>query len=228
MSHQTLHNPWRRFAPATVKYRERNLDAWVRQPANAWSNLAYVIVGMWLWTQPSARQSSILALIPITAILVGIGSFLYHASFSLVFQVVDLGAMYLFSCLFIAFNLWRLFSLSAPVFYGLYLGLFIISLVAFLRLRGRSGFLIFIVHVLIVVVLEALNGWLGQGTADYAPFIWMLATLAVAWGIWILDYKGLLFDPDNHLVQGHALWHVISSFCFILAYRYYSSFIFKP
>jgi len=216
---------WRRFAPATMQYRERNLDAWIRQPANAWSNLAYVAVGLWLWMQPSIRESGVLTLIPLTAVLVGVGSFLYHASFSLLFQTVDLAAMYLFSCLFITLDLWRLFSFSLPVFYGLYMSLFLVSLATFLWLRRRSGFLIFIGHVLIVIVLEVFNAWLGRGANDYRPFIWMLVVLVAGWLIWILDYKGLAFDPDNHLVQGHALWHVITSFCFILAYRYYSSLV---
>lgn len=214
--------PWSRLAPATVRFRENNLCAWIRQPANTWSNLAYVIVGLWLLVQPPARAGGALALIPITAVLVGIGSFLYHASFSLLFQTFDLGAMYLFSCLLLALDVRRLLPLSDWAFYGLYLGLFGVSLAAFLRIRRQAGFLIFGLHIVLLTVLEGVLALAGRGAGDYRPFLAIFAVLIAALIPWILDYRGLGFHPDNHLIQGHALWHVISSLCFIFVFRYYS------
>lgn len=214
--------PWSRLAPATIKYRENNLCAWIRQPANTWSNLAYVIVGLWLLLQPPARAGGVLMLIPFTAVVIGIGSFMYHASFSLLFQTVDLGAMYLFSCLLIVLDVQRLVFLSGWAFYGLYVSLFLVSLAAFLIIRKQSSFLIFGLHIVIVVVLEMASALLGQRASDYRPFGAMFAVLIAALIPWTLDYKGLAFHPDNHLIQGHALWHVISSLCFIFVFRYYS------
>jgi hypothetical protein len=44
----------------------------------------------------------------------------------------------------------------------------------------------------------------------------------VFWGV---DYAGRGFDPDNHVVQGHALWHMISALCFVFLYNHYQQFV---
>jgi hypothetical protein len=44
--------------------------------------------------------------------------------------------------------------------------------------------------------------------------------MGVGLAIWLLDIHGPLCDPDNHLVTGHAVWHVLTAlavlcfFCF--------------
>ena len=40
--------PWSGFAPPDLKHCETNLAAWITTPANTWSNLAYIAVGVWL------------------------------------------------------------------------------------------------------------------------------------------------------------------------------------
>jgi hypothetical protein len=31
--------------------------------------------------------------------------------------------------------------------------------------------------------------------------------------IWVTDITGLLCDPDNHLITGHVIWHVLNKTC---------------
>ena len=38
--------PWSDYAPATIAFCERRLCAWIVEPSNAWSNVAYVLVGL--------------------------------------------------------------------------------------------------------------------------------------------------------------------------------------
>ena len=75
--------------------------------------------------------------------------------------------------------------------------------------------------MLAIIVLQIVIGISGQTAIGYGSFIWLFVTLLLAFALWILDCKGVLFHPDNHLIQGHALWHVISSLCFIFVYIHY-------
>jgi hypothetical protein len=214
--------PWDKLRPATVKYNESNVNAWIRQPANAWSNLAYIVVGLWLYARFGIETRHMLWMIPLTAILIGVTSFLYHASFTLLFQTSDLVSMYLFSCLLIVLDVKTLARIGDSAFYGLYLALVLASSVLFLRIKAKAGIVIFIVHVLVIIVLQIMIGIGGQTTIGYTSFAWMLVTLLLAFSLWLLDLKGTLFHPDNHLVQGHALWHLASSLCFIFVYNHYA------
>jgi len=219
-----IQSPWEKLTPATVKYCENNLHAWVRQPANTWSNLGYVLVGLWLYAQFKVQSPSLwMGIIPITAIAVGITSGLYHASYSFVFQVADLASMYLFSSFLVTFNLKRLVSMPDSVSYLLYFGLFLASFVAFMLIRKRSGFLIFAAQVLVAMALEV-AAWFGSETASRLNYVVAIALLAVSLVFWIVDYKGRFFDPDDHVLQGHAVWHLLSAICLLFIYRYYLQF----
>jgi hypothetical protein len=217
-------NPWDRLAPATVKYRETNLPAWIRQPANTWSNLGYVLVGLWLFLQFRIQEPSLwMGIIPITAVAVGIGSGLYHASYSFVFQVMDLASMYLLSSFMVTFSLNRLVPMPEGVSYALYFGLFLGSFVVFLVVRKRSGFLLFAAQVLAFILLEV-GMWIGGYPANRLHFVLAIALCGVSIVFWIVDYTGRAFDPDNHVIQGHAVWHMLSAVCLLLLYNYYQQF----
>jgi len=100
--------PWSSLQPATMKFCEENLCSWVTQPANAFSSLIYIILGIFLLFYYKKEKNKALRIIPIVSILIGISSFLYHASFSFFLQVFDLASMFLISSFIIAFNLRRM------------------------------------------------------------------------------------------------------------------------
>ena len=217
--------PWGRLAPATVKYHEDNLRSWIKQPANAWSNLAYVVVGVWLLARFETQDlATPLLLIPVTAILIGVTSLLYHASFSLLFQILDLCSMYLLSSVLIVLSARRVWHLGNGYFYLLYLVLVVTAVTLFLLIRKTSGIIIFGVHILAIIALEFVGLIAGGVPVGYGSFAWMLALFLVALVFWILDYKRVLFTPGNHWIQGHAIWHVLSSFCFVFIYNHYRQF----
>ena len=99
--------PWSMFHPPTIKYCESNLCSIITQPANTWSNLVYFIVGIYLSKQNLKDGIYYLKYIPLIAILTGISSFLYHASFTFLMQFFELSSMYLFSAMIIVLNMRR-------------------------------------------------------------------------------------------------------------------------
>ena len=94
--------PWESWARPNIKWCEDNLCAWVTTPANTWSNVAYVVVGVaMLWEsyrcgqhkskRPRERTVSHLGL---ASIVVGVTSFLFHMSYTAVFQFADFFGMH--------------------------------------------------------------------------------------------------------------------------------------
>jgi len=86
--------PWYALAelgPPNIKWCEERLCAWINEPANAWSNLAFVIVALmisWLARGRPAASDTLRRFAP-TVALVGVCSFVFHASNTYVTQLLD-------------------------------------------------------------------------------------------------------------------------------------------
>jgi len=50
-----------------------------------------------------------------------------------------------------------------------------------------------------------------------------LAIFAVAFTIWNLDGNKIICSPDNHILQGHAIWHLMMAVSFYCIYLYHRS-----
>ncbi|MBN1413390.1 MAG: hypothetical protein JW969_21285, partial [Spirochaetales bacterium] len=59
---------------------------------------------------------------------------------------------------------------------------------------------------------------------DYKYMGMAIMLFIISFVFWILDGFGLIFSPDNHFIQGHGLWHIINSFCFLFLYLFYKQF----
>ncbi len=223
--------PWSDFLPPTIQFCEKNLCSFITTPSNTFSNLAYIVIGIYLLLKKKDESSSVqLKLIPISAILTGVASFLYHASFTLFFQFFDLSAMYLFSSLLIVLNWKRLRGGSDRNLLLSFIGLVFSSMVA-LYIFKKIGIYIFALHLLIAIFLE-LKIFLKKKRQEhkvdvyffpyYKNFILSILFFGVAFGIWILDYKRIVCNPDNHILQGHAIWHILTALCYLFLYKFYS------
>lgn len=214
--------PFEGFEPATMKFCEENLCSYIKQPANTWSNLAYIFVGIFLWFKiRKETNSSSLLLFSISAVLVGINSFLYHASFIFYTQVLDLTSMFLLSCLLIAFNLKRAGWIQEKKLNLIYLLSVLISLALLLLIKKKSGEYIFGIHIGIALFLELLIVLRKNIYPKYRNLQIAIGIFLISYIAWILDITGILCSPDNHFLQGHAAWHIINSFCFIYLYLFY-------
>ncbi|HXS99327.1 MAG TPA: ceramidase domain-containing protein [Elusimicrobiota bacterium] len=213
--------PWFGWSPATMHFCEALTAGPLAQPANAVSSLAFCAVGVSLYR--TMQEKNALLLFPISAFLVGITSFLYHASWTFFFQVFDVSSMLMLSCLLMSFNAARLSLVDKRRLPVVYVALLVLSIAALVTLRGKSGEYIFGVEIALVAAMEAVLARRRLGT-DYAPFLKALAVFLAAYAIWLTDVHELVCAPDNHYLQGHAVWHVLNAFCFYFLYRFYRQF----
>jgi hypothetical protein len=57
--------------------------------------------------------------------------------------------------------------------------------------------------------------------AAFRPFLQALGIFLCSFAIWVTDITGLLCDPDNHLITGHAIWHVLNAVCIWMLGAFY-------
>lgn len=211
--------PWSDYAPATIAFCERRLCAWVVEPSNAWSNLAYVMVGLWILWRRRMRPATSLTSIGVAAVLLGLGSFSFHATGIRVFEVVDVSGMYLISGLALTFALQRALGWRDGVAVGFFAASVLGSSLLMMAL-GNDGIGMFAIQTIAAIGIEA-RLWPRTPPA-IAP--WMLRAVAasiVAFVVWVLDKHGPLCHPDNHLVTGHAVWHVLTAAAILFFFHFH-------
>lgn len=216
--------PWEplsSFWLPNVRWCEAQFCSVVVEPANTWSNLAYVFAGLALLWIGSRRGDRTLRIFGVAEIVVGVASFVYHMSFSGVLQVFDFFGMYVFTNLLIGLNLVRLGMLSHRRFWPVYAA----SVIALTALTVALRFTAFPIQGIVFGLILAIvaTEFLQRATAglDRRLFYAALATLSVAAGFSAADVTGVFCDPDNHFVQGHAIWHVLGATSLVFAAFFY-------
>ena len=220
--------PWSGWTLPNLKFCEENLCAWVTAPANTWSNLAYILVGLWLWSRARREDSPALRIFAPAAIFLGLASGLYHASYTYFFQTFDHLGMYMIACLLLTLNLRRLGVLTQKTQTPAYLGLIFLSTILMFLLPkiGAPIQALFAFQVAAAFFLEVPLIIKSNPRPDYRYFVISALLFGAAYVIWTLDYQGIVCDPRNHLLQGHATWHVITALCVLTLHRFYRQFRF--
>lgn len=225
----SLSCPWSSFAPGTLQFCETQLCAWIVSPAETWSNIPYLLIGLGLWFSGVKNHDVRARVFGFFAVVVGLFSFLYHMSHIDWLEIMDLGSMLFLGIYLLRENTARLGWLSPDkkTSFDLVLGAFSFFLVAYLE--GTDRIMVFGSLVTVALWFEALI-WVRtrrlkeRDLIEYRFLIVSLAIFLVSLTFWILDFTRLWCEPSNHYWSGHAIWHVLNAFCFWTLYRFYRQF----
>jgi hypothetical protein len=222
---------WTRYLPAsclaTHCFCEAPHAGLVLQPANSWSSLGFVFAGAWIMLHgPSASReapfSGWTALwFGVTSIVIGVGSFLLHATLTLWGQFNDVLGMYLLGGFILSYALQRWRRLSAGAAIALYLVTCAI-LIGSLWIMPETRRWFFAVALLAAIAVEFMFARPLRAGIQVKWFVYGLIANIVAFGIWILDNTRTLCAPQSWL-QGHAVWHLLGAAAVYFTYRYYRS-----
>ena len=195
-----LNCPWSNFLPPTMQFCERNLCSYITTPANTWSNIAYIIIGSYLFFKKKGNTPTYLVLFPIAAILTGI-----------------------------VLNWHRLNGINDKKIFYIFIVLIFFSM-SLLLIFKSIGVFIFGLHLVTAIFLEfkifrreksLRSAHQSFSFVYYRNFLLAISCFIIAFLIWILDFKRIICDPENHILQGHAIWHILTAFCYLFLYRFY-------
>ncbi len=223
---------WAVYAPATCTATRcfcelPRIGSLVLQPANSWSSYGYAFAGFLMivlsqgHSWKSRFRSEAATAFGLTALFVGLGSVLLHATLTLWGQFFDVMGMYLTAgfMLISALSRWR--GLPPRLAIVLYLGL-VSSLVMVLYQVPDVRRWLFAVVLLAAIVIELGFARPRRARVRVGYYFAGIATKAVAFSIWNLDQHGTLCAPES-LLQGHAAWHLLGATSLWLTFLYYRS-----
>jgi hypothetical protein len=216
--------PWSDFTPPNIDWCERELCSIVTNPANTWSNFAYFGFGLAMIFIARRSGSAELRLFGPASLIVGAFSLAYHASYTFFLQFFDFVGMFVFCFLPITLNAIRLGQIPPARSVAVYAA-GVVGMSALVPLGFYAGFPIqALVFVLIVVILGQEFAVRRRAVVDvnYRWYVGAMLLISAAAVFSALDVSRVFCDPDNHWVQGHAIWHLLSGAALFALFRFYS------
>lgn len=217
--------PWSKFEAAKVSFCEHRLCDWVVEPANTWSNIGYFIAGAVVLYLARKFKRPDLQPIGYIGIFLSFASSALHATGTFWGEWVDHLAMNMFAGFALGFNLWRCKRLNARTIYVVMTFAAVIPSLIMIPFKPY-GILLFVAMVVITGSLEIyanFSSWSGT-KASRRHLFYLCGWFALAYAIWNLDFRHIICNPDNHILQGHSLWHLFNSMCFYHLFAYYKQF----
>jgi Ceramidase len=223
--------PWydmqQQFGPPNIKWCEERICAFINEPANAWSNMLLIVVGLFLLTKGFKAKSTSMGkfdmLFGFIVIFMGGASFIFHATNNFLTQTFDFIGMYfyIYFLLCISLHHFKIVSNKMAVY------LFFACVTVSTSLIFVSKYIIAFPYQ-IIVALSALTlagfqvlGWMTDKNYPKKYLLLCLVSFVIAAGFSYSDISRLACDPTNHFIQGHAIWHI---FCAIGAWFSYHVF----
>ncbi|HYO59669.1 ceramidase domain-containing protein [Archangium sp.] len=207
-----------------MKWCETTLCAWVNEPANAWSNLAYLAVALWCAWRWHATSSRAMGRFAWTTLLVGVFSFTYHATNNFGTQLLDFIGMYVLAFLLVALNLHRVGWLLSKQVGRAHVGLTAGStlLVPVMR-HVRFPYQVVVLGAVLVIVGTEVHLSRKAGRRESYRDFWLAVGLLAAGAVCsVADVTRVWCEPDNHWLQGHAAWHGLSALALLFAARHHA------
>lgn len=219
--------PWHASAELlgapNIKWCEATLCGWISEPANTWSNLPYLLLGLVIYLQNRHSPHMELRWMGPAMFAMGLLSGLYHASNHYVSQVLDFVGMFLLVFWLLVINLRRNGWIAPRALVPVYVGLVVVGVGAvhgMYLLHWPFQSLIALATVATIATEFSARRQAAQRVA-LAYFLASLLLMAVAQAASLLDLARVSCDPGNHFFQGHAVWHLGSALALYFVCQHY-------
>jgi hypothetical protein len=217
-----------RFGSANVKWCEERLCSFINEPANAWSNILYLIIGAYLIYQgyksqkkPSGQFQFFFGCV---VYIMGFCSFVYHATNNYLTQILDFIGMFFYIYLLLTLSLYNLKIIKAKTGVMFFLGLVAVS-TALIPLAKYVNFpyQVIVAFSSIAIVLLQIMAWNKARTIyPKKDLLWCIFFFVIASIFSFMDVSRMWCNPQNHLIQGHALWHILNAIGVYFSYRMFA------
>ncbi len=220
------------------EFCEASRPGLIKQPANTWSNISFIIAGIAIgWQLMNGAYSSnnnSITRNPFYAIfyaslvvLLGPGSMAMHATTSDLGGFFDMLSMYLIASFTVAYAVQRFFRLGAMYF----VGVFVVVLMSCIWADGAPYHIIFwffgdtafAFYIGVTLIIEAANTYIRHRDHEVRWVVYAFGLVILAFVIWNVTRTGTSLCHPDSLIQGHAIWHILDAGATYCLYRYYAS-----
>lgn len=222
--------PWytlaEQYGGGSIKYCESTLCAWVVEPANTYSNFAFLIVALLIYKTEKNKSINSFTYTYISLLsFLGLSSFYYHMSNTFFTQLFDYIGMFCIIYWFAALNLLQLKWKKNLVIFCYFSVVFMSIALVLLMANFELNFQLMVAFAAMAFLFsEVITNKHRVTKAVYKNLIIAVLCFIAGHTLSILDMKRIWCDPDNHWIQGHALWHVLSAVGFYFCYKFIRQF----
>lgn len=217
--------PWSALRQVPSEWCEESLCSWVRQPANTWSNVGFLIVGIVILRWTSRGRSPHLRGLAYVCLVTAIGSAFYHASETFLGRVADYVGMYLGASYMLAVNVSRWRKRAEPAVRALFWVTLLAPLGAMLYAPGLATALYVGETTFCCLGLELALFIRDRRSIRYRALVTYWGLFLVGYALWQLDIHHVLCQPGNHVLNGHAAWHLLNASALFYLFRFYEQFV---
>lgn len=210
---------------------------WIRQPANTWSNLAFVLAGLAVAWYAADRlrlgltmgaHPGLATAYAVLVVLLGPGSMAMHATQSDLGGHLDLLSMFLVSGFALAYALMRFLHRGPALMAAVFVVAVVLGMAVHLRggsvpVLGHLGNAAFAAQLWMAVGLEVALIRRRSPRQDVWFGLASLATLTLAFVIWTTGQRDHAWCNPDTLLQQHGTWHVLCAVAAYLLFRHYAA-----
>lgn len=202
---------------------EDNLCAWIRQPANSWSNLVTILIGLYLLFRGLRANSDSDMTLGFSAVIVGVCSFICHSTGIPLFAMLDVTAIFFFIVLLMMLQFLRTNPKGFKFAVSMFLGLFSV-VVAVQVFVGQMQILFLMLFILFIMALELKTLGVMGSQIKYRDLFASIVILSLAAVFLGLDYTKTSCVSNQHFLQFHAIWHILSGASILFVANYMKQF----
>lgn len=212
--------PWyqaqQELGPPNVNWCEPTRCAWINEPANTWSNLGFLLVGIFLVKKLQERELSVFGWL---ILAMGFFSSVYHATNNYFTQMLDFVGMFLMMSFLFAFQLKRFKTSSRFSFFAVFWFFMFLNCFVFLSFGIFNWPVqwIMLINALPIISLDLVAGLRDRLLRHYHFLVLSGLSLAVAQTFAIIDIQRIYCEPSNLWLHGHVLWHLFSAVAMLFA-----------
>ena len=210
---------------------------WIRQPANTWSNLGFVVAGLAVAAYAGDRLRLGLTLgahpglataYAVLVVLLGPGSMAMHATQTDLGGHLDLLSMFLVSGFALAYALMRFLGRGPAFLAVVFTVAVVVGMAVHLRggsvpVLGHAGNAAFGLQLWVAIGLEVALIRRREPRQDVAFGVASVLTLATAFAIWTTGKRDHPWCHPDTLFQQHGAWHLLCALSAYLLFRHYAA-----
>lgn len=204
------------FSEPTIQYCEVAIKGFIKRPYYAFSNLAFLFVGIMILLK--GKGSVLSRAFGFMAILVGLLSFAYDSSYLYITQLFDLAGMLLLISFLLYLNLSVLYKNKISVI-TIQVMAILLGLISIIVFQGYSGDVVFGIFVLVYVISEIYLLMVNKHK-NYMMWILLFAVFLFGFTFWVLD-ASKIYCASFGLLNGRAVFHFLNAVVIYYLYSYY-------
>lgn len=205
--------PWyqaqQAYGAPNVNWCEKTYCSHINEPANTWSNLSFLIVGLLILKKFEDTYIRTFAFI---VLLMGFFSAVYHATNNYLSQHLDFLGMSLMTSFILAFEFKRMLKASLTSFYT-YFWFFValnMMTIIVLNIVDIPIQTLLLINGLPILILDLYCGVKDKVLHKYVYFFIGLLLLIAAQISAQIDLKRVYCVEESLLLHGHVIWHLLS------------------